>query len=316
MLPWSKDKIHEVPFNSVVSGNAAYPLSTFEIFLRSEFAIENLLFYREVEALKRKEKEVEKGKFFDETGSLSKEAEAIVKKYIQNEAEYEINVGGLVRERVFESLKQSKEENIPLRSETFQDAQNEVYALLYSDKYPRFLEVLQETNLSDKLSSEAVGFGTNLFVIGTFIFIIFWAIQFYAAGQLEERDSRALEVLNDRKWRVAGFPFLYAGVGFILAGNSHLCTICSTLGWNYKFDDDTPKYSRLISDLLVSKTLHLLRIRHTLPERLEDCKICVDQIEKANRIKGLKNAFYNLLICFVLFTLLLMLPPDNPEWFG
>ncbi|KAM8760934.1 regulator of G-protein signaling 3-like isoform 1-T1 [Acanthopagrus schlegelii] len=100
-----------------------YGLAVFRHFLRSEFSEENLDFWLAVETFKR-------------TRPLSKMAARAVKLYeefISTSAARQVNVDSTVRESTNQSLR------LGVNPASFQLAQDQIFSLMETDSYPRFL---------------------------------------------------------------------------------------------------------------------------------------------------------------------------------
>ncbi|TDH13401.1 hypothetical protein EPR50_G00057340 [Perca flavescens] len=100
-----------------------YGLAVFRHFLRSEFSEENLDFWLAAETFKR-------------TRPLSKMAAKAVKiydEYISTNAARQVNVDSSVRESTNQGLR------LGVNAASFQIAQDQIFSLMESDSYPRFL---------------------------------------------------------------------------------------------------------------------------------------------------------------------------------
>ncbi|KAF3695231.1 Regulator of G-protein signaling 3 [Channa argus] len=100
-----------------------YGLAVFRHFLRSEFSEENLDFWLAVERFKK-------------TRPLSKmatRAEKIYAEFISTSAVRQVNVDSSVRESTSRALR------LGIHPASFQLAQNQIFGLMESDSYPRFL---------------------------------------------------------------------------------------------------------------------------------------------------------------------------------
>uniref|UniRef100_A0A3Q1G9S9 RGS domain-containing protein n=1 Tax=Acanthochromis polyacanthus TaxID=80966 RepID=A0A3Q1G9S9_9TELE len=101
-----------------------YGLAVFRHFLRSEFSEENLDFWLAVEKFKK-------------TRPLSKmvaRAAKIYEEFISTNATRQVNVDSSVRESTNQSLR------LGVSSASFQLAQDQIFSLMETDSYPRFLK--------------------------------------------------------------------------------------------------------------------------------------------------------------------------------
>ncbi|XP_077971425.1 uncharacterized protein LOC120345892 isoform X2 [Styela clava] len=106
----------------------------FRIFLESEIAEENLLFWEACEELKQMKKEKR----------MQKLIQNIFDDYISVYSPREINIDYKMREDIVEQLNNSSSPD----PEVFKDAQMQIYHLMHRDSYPRFLasaQTIQET---------------------------------------------------------------------------------------------------------------------------------------------------------------------------
>lgn len=118
-----------------------YGVAVFRHFLRSEFSEENLDFWLAVERFKR-------------TRPLSKMAalgENIYEEFISTNAARQVNVDSSVRESTNHSLCHG------LSPTSFKLAQLQVFSLMETDSYPRFLKSRLYTQLASKHASQTAG---------------------------------------------------------------------------------------------------------------------------------------------------------------
>mmetsp|Transcript_8936 Transcript_8936/g.10226 ORF Transcript_8936/g.10226 Transcript_8936/m.10226 type:complete len:162 (+) Transcript_8936:47-532(+) len=158
--------------------------------------------------------------------------------------------------------------------------------------------------------------GVRLFILGVLLFIGAMLMNIVAFFWLQGTSDR-FEILGDRRWRIISFPFLYFGIGFNLIGQYHLCPLCLLMGENVTFDESAPKYQVLLFELAKKGLLVLCRKRDDTETegQCDPCLTCVEQIERANRIKAIKVELMNISAGLVLFPALLYLPPNYPVWY-
>ncbi|CAL1569142.1 unnamed protein product [Knipowitschia caucasica] len=110
-----------------------YGLAVFRHFLRSEFSEENLDFWLAVEKFKR-------------TGpqKMVSKATRIYNEFISCNATRQINIDSAVREVTNHSL------SLSISPSSFQLAQDQIYNLMLTDSYPRFLKSRLYTQLSNQ----------------------------------------------------------------------------------------------------------------------------------------------------------------------
>eukprot|EP00510_Aplanochytrium_minuta_P003944 CAMPEP_0184017744 /NCGR_PEP_ID=MMETSP0954-20121128/7726_1 /TAXON_ID=627963 /ORGANISM="Aplanochytrium sp, Strain PBS07" /LENGTH=216 /DNA_ID=CAMNT_0026299053 /DNA_START=126 /DNA_END=773 /DNA_ORIENTATION=+ len=185
-------RLEDVPFEEILNGRAAFPLSSFESYLKTQMAEESLFFYSDVQDFKQ---EVEDRDLEKEAKVPIEKVKEIVDTYIKPAAELEVNIPGDMKEDTLEKVEKVVEGALPLTVDLFQEPEVEVKNLLFSDKYPGFIKTLKTTNLSDKLAAQAVWFGLSLLMIGMMISIAFIVLQYYV-----ENDELDVEVLNSRYW--------------------------------------------------------------------------------------------------------------------
>mmetsp|Transcript_5800 Transcript_5800/g.6689 ORF Transcript_5800/g.6689 Transcript_5800/m.6689 type:complete len:317 (+) Transcript_5800:147-1097(+) len=298
-LPIGKKKISidDVPIEDVVKGKAAFPLSTFGTFLENEQAEENLLFYRDVDDFKE----------HFEPGSGTEKP--IVAKYIVDGSDYQINIPGPMRVSVVKQAENSAD----VKETIFDASQDEVLAVMASDKYPRFISTLKTYNLSDKLAQGAFRLGLIIFMIGLLISGIFIGIQFYAINELETRSSPPLETLNNRFWRFLAMPFLMEGIDFMVVAKTRLCPICATAGNNFSLSYGIElSYTRVIYLSIVEI---FLKVRSPSKVISVDNQTAISEIAKANIRKRRKYTVLVIFLTFIVQNLIVMLPPDVPKMF-
>eukprot|EP00510_Aplanochytrium_minuta_P001831 CAMPEP_0184011660 /NCGR_PEP_ID=MMETSP0954-20121128/3953_1 /TAXON_ID=627963 /ORGANISM="Aplanochytrium sp, Strain PBS07" /LENGTH=310 /DNA_ID=CAMNT_0026291507 /DNA_START=43 /DNA_END=974 /DNA_ORIENTATION=- len=298
----STPKFDEYPFEEVARGMAPFPLSTFDNFIYSEQAGENLDFYREVDVYK-KNFELKNKK----TLSLFTK---IMETYIVPGSEGEINISGDMRE----SLLEAKASEL-ISPDVFNEAQRTVFAVnVASDKYPRFLDLIRSTNLNDKLATGAQRLGRSFLFLSVLIVGTSIGVQYYAESELERRDSRALEIMNNRFWRLLAFPFLLWGIGISTIAKTKLCIICSYAGSHYATQraEDVPRYS-----ILIYREIKLLLGRSKAKERMEipPSKSIMDDIAKVNKDKSRWIQRVVIFFSIVLMVGILLLPPNKPKFF-
>uniref|UniRef100_A0A3Q3N6R3 RGS domain-containing protein n=1 Tax=Mastacembelus armatus TaxID=205130 RepID=A0A3Q3N6R3_9TELE len=111
-----------------------YGLALFRHFLRSEFSEENLDFWLAVERFKR-------------TRHLSKmaaRAEKIYDEFVSTTAARQVNVDSSVREMTNQNL------HLGANPASFQLAQDQIFGLMETDSYPRFLRSHLYTQLANQ----------------------------------------------------------------------------------------------------------------------------------------------------------------------
>ncbi|CAL8248075.1 unnamed protein product [Merluccius merluccius] len=116
-----------------------YGMAVFRHFLRSEFSEENLDFWLAVEKYKR-------------TRTLTKmatKAHSIFNEFISTSASRQVNVDSSVREMTNQSLLQAP------GPASFKSAQDQIYSLMESDSYPRFLKSLLYSQLANQKPAHA-----------------------------------------------------------------------------------------------------------------------------------------------------------------
>ncbi|XP_065822563.1 regulator of G-protein signaling 3-like [Labrus bergylta] len=101
-----------------------YGLAVFRHFLRSEFSEENLDFWLAVEKFKRSRP----------LGKMAIRASKIYDEFISTKAARQVNVDSSVRESTNQSLR------LRVNPDCFQLAQDQIFGLMETDSYPRFLK--------------------------------------------------------------------------------------------------------------------------------------------------------------------------------
>ncbi|XP_045891764.1 regulator of G-protein signaling 3-like isoform X3 [Micropterus dolomieu] len=122
-----------------------YGLAVFRHFLRSEFSEENLDFWLAVERFKR-------------TRPLSKMATRAAKIYdefISTSAARQVNVDSSVRESTNQSLR------LGVKPSSFQLAQDQIFGLMVTDSYPRFLRSRLYAQLANQHTHTATEVATD-----------------------------------------------------------------------------------------------------------------------------------------------------------
>uniref|UniRef100_A0A3Q3IEM7 RGS domain-containing protein n=1 Tax=Monopterus albus TaxID=43700 RepID=A0A3Q3IEM7_MONAL len=115
-------------------------LALFHHFLRSEFSEENLDFWLAVERFKK-------------THPLSKmaaRAEKIYNEFISTTAVRQVNVDSSVRETTNQNLR------FGVNPASFQLAQDQIFSLMETDSYPRFLQSHLYTQLANQSATRSV----------------------------------------------------------------------------------------------------------------------------------------------------------------
>lgn len=102
----------------------------FRMFLESQVAEENLLFWQAVEGLKNTTRE----------RKLQKAIREIYEEYISVYSNKEINIGYKLREDIVEQLGSPN----GINPNVFEEAQTQIYRLMLRDSFPRFLTSTQE----------------------------------------------------------------------------------------------------------------------------------------------------------------------------
>ncbi|XP_056448393.1 regulator of G-protein signaling 3-like [Gadus chalcogrammus] len=116
-----------------------YGMAVFRHFLRSEFSEENLDFWLAVDKYKK-------------TRTLNKmatRAHSIFNEFISTSASRQVNVDSSVREVTNQNLRQAP------GPASFQLAQEQIYSLMESDSYPRFLKSLLYSQLANQRPAHA-----------------------------------------------------------------------------------------------------------------------------------------------------------------
>jgi len=107
----------------VLNDEKAY--SAFKNFLQKEFSVENILFWSAVE----------KYKAIDLLEKRKETADFIFENFLMADAQYEINLSHCTKEETVESMKEASRSN-------FDEAQNEIFFLMKSDAFKRFLSTV------------------------------------------------------------------------------------------------------------------------------------------------------------------------------
>lgn len=128
-----------------------YGLAVFRHFLRSEFSEENLDFWLAVEKFKRTRP----------PSRMATRAAKIYQEFISTSAGRQVNVDSAVRESTSQSL------SLGLSPASFQLAQDQIFSLMESDSYPRFLrsrlynQLANQGRASTATSGDSTGMGAN-----------------------------------------------------------------------------------------------------------------------------------------------------------
>uniref|UniRef100_A0A3Q0RF52 RGS domain-containing protein n=1 Tax=Amphilophus citrinellus TaxID=61819 RepID=A0A3Q0RF52_AMPCI len=122
-----------------------YGLTVFRHFLRSEFSEENLDFWLAVERFKR-------------TRPSSKMAARAAKIYDQFISTTAVNMDSAIREATNQSMR------LGISSASFQLAQDQIFYLMETDSYPRFLKSRFYTQLASQNTETATDFSTSSLV--------------------------------------------------------------------------------------------------------------------------------------------------------
>ncbi|KAJ6237198.1 leucine-rich repeat [Anaeramoeba flamelloides] len=112
-------------FNEILEDEVLFAI--FEQYLKDQYAEENLLFYKEVNKLKKIDPE--------ENGLIVLCAKQIFKDYVSNVSEFEINIEGHIRKEIYQDVQQN---NFSL--DMFDKALKSVIAILSTDSYYGFME--------------------------------------------------------------------------------------------------------------------------------------------------------------------------------
>merc|ERR1711915_286599 len=133
---------------------------------------------------------------------------------------------------------------------------------LKTDKYERFLNRLKTSNLSKRLASGAWYFGLQLLLFGILLSGAIIGVQFYAVLQLEtSEESKVLETISNRFWRLLAMPFVMAGIDFMIVGISRVCPVCLVANNNFSSEDDiSVSYKSLVYQQIVER---ILQLRHS-----------------------------------------------------
>lgn len=111
-----------------------YGMAVFRHFLRSEFSEENLDFWLAVEKYKKTRAPTK----------MAARAHSIFNEFIATSATRQVNVDSSVREVTNQKLRQAP------GPASFQPAQEQIYCLMESDSYPRFLKSLLYSQLANQ----------------------------------------------------------------------------------------------------------------------------------------------------------------------
>lgn len=128
-----------------------YGLAVFRHFLRSEFSEENLDFWLAVEKFKRTRP----------PSRMATRAAKIYQEFISTSAGRQVNVDSAVRESTSQSL------SLGLSPASFQLAQDQIFSLMESDSYPRFLrsrlynQLANQGRASTATSGDSTRMGAN-----------------------------------------------------------------------------------------------------------------------------------------------------------
>ncbi|XP_016898478.1 regulator of G-protein signaling 3-like isoform X2 [Cynoglossus semilaevis] len=117
-----------------------YGLAVFRHFLRSEFSDENLDFWLAVEKFKR----------ILPVSKMAARATKIYDEFISTTATRQVNVDSSVRELTNQNLR------LEINPTSFQLAQNQIFSLMETDSYPRFLRSHLYAQLTNQTSNTAL----------------------------------------------------------------------------------------------------------------------------------------------------------------
>jgi hypothetical protein len=133
--------------------STAEGVKSFRKYLTTEFSVENILFYSEVEEYRAKKKEQAEGKVTEEV--LLGEAQRIYAKYIINDAPFQVNLPDQIMKELEDGLKElfsgngqvvervhhGHGDDLPNQKEMptiFDAAQRNIYKLMSTDSFPRY----------------------------------------------------------------------------------------------------------------------------------------------------------------------------------
>lgn len=178
-------------------------LKAFKQHLHQEHAIENLQFYQAVQDFKKKAILAIKSNSFEQLVGI---INGILEMFINKDAPNMVNLSSTVYHKLTEDVEALREhvstqEKIPFAyTQTFNDAQSEIFRLMQRDNFPRFLKLLQIGE--EENNTAGAPFACSLSRDGVSVGALAGHIRMSSFDVLWDREERlkALEELIERKY--------------------------------------------------------------------------------------------------------------------